>query len=812
MKTTLCCLFLLAAMPMLRGQSVFPVRDSGEARDRTYDVLHYRIEVSFDESQQKVMGKTTVTLVPLPDALDTVELDAEQMTIRKVSMRNGDSLHFVMKPKSVAICLPHPASFRDTVMLTIEHWCVPKRGLYFVQPDSSYPKTPWQIWTQGEDMDNHFWFPCYDFPNDFATVEVLATVRDRYVALSNGRLMHVRENKKEGTKTFYWKSSRPMVSYLVMLAIGEYAVLKDSLGKLPVLYYAYPDQVEDARYCFRETPDMIRVFSGKIGFPYAWEKYAQVLLHDFIEGGMENASATSLMDNYTVYGIRRRLDESPTSLIAHELAHQWWGDVVTCKDWRHLWLNEGFASYMDPIYFEERYGQDEFDLAMYNNQRSAIGTDKNQGRKPIVSVGSYGGNVYSRGSEVLHMLRSQIGDRLFWKSIHNYITDHQFTPVETNDFKRSVEEATGLNLYWFFDQWVYRTGYPVYIVSYKWNEGALQLSVAQGQRRDSLTTTFAAAVDIRVITPSANKVTRLQLFGPDTTVTIAADAKPQCVIFDDGNILLKELRFDKPQADWEFQAEHAPHAVDRMSAVIQLAEDTTANRPLALFGKIAGGDPFHAVRLEAVKAIAGTRAGAADPQVEQFLVVATRDAKSAVRAAAITGLKRFKSEATLAALRKGLQDSSYFVMTASLRALAVADSAHLLTWLPPFLSVPSSHDMVAGAALGLLVRADTVSGLEAARQRMFSGYEDGTRMVAMGIVGRAFDRVPGAEQMFLGLLHDRKRIVKLHAISILGQHGDAAALPALESLGAAGTDDIALSAQKNVERIKKRLEHTDAGK
>src|SRR5712692_7431324 len=279
MKLVRSLLILFIATRASLAQSVFPVRDDGEARNRTYDVLHYKIEVSFDEQKKMVMGKVTTTLVPFLPDFKTIEFDAEGMEIHHVTLA-GKDLKFDVQPKTLAIHLDKGYSFKDTLTVSIEYSCIPKKGMYFVQPDSGYPDKPWQIWSQGEDMDNHFWFPCYDFPNDKATSEVIATVQSKYTVLSNGKLVSVKENKKNGTKTFHWKESKPHASYLIMLAAGDYAVVKDKAGNLPVEYYVYPQQVEDAKVCLKLTPDMIKFFNEKIGFAYPWEKYAQVTIAD----------------------------------------------------------------------------------------------------------------------------------------------------------------------------------------------------------------------------------------------------------------------------------------------------------------------------------------------------------------------------------------------------------------------------------------------------------------------------------------------------------------------------------------------------
>jgi aminopeptidase N len=260
------------------AQSVFPVRDEGQARDKVYDVLHYVINVSIDDLQKEVTGTVTATLVPYLPECRVIEFDAEQMNIRRVMLR-GKSLSYEVRPKTLAIMFDHPYSFRDTLVLAIDYSCKPTKGLYFVQPDSAYPDKPWQVWSQGEDMDNHFWFPCYDFPNDRATTELIATVRSKYTVLSNGALVSTREDKKSGMTTFHWKERHPYVSYLVMIAVGEYTILRDTAGTLPLEYYVYPHHIADARICFSKTPEMrgrnTRRCSSKISSLEEWKTPAR---------------------------------------------------------------------------------------------------------------------------------------------------------------------------------------------------------------------------------------------------------------------------------------------------------------------------------------------------------------------------------------------------------------------------------------------------------------------------------------------------------------------------------------------------------
>jgi len=791
------------------AQALFPVRGNPEARDRSYDVLHYKIAVSFDEPRRTVHGTVMTTLVPFQTAFRTLEFDAEEMSIHTVSLRPGVHLPFVQTPKTISITLDRTYSLRDTLTVSLEYSCTPHKGLYFVQPDSGYPNKPRQIWTQGEDMDNHFWFPCYDFPNDHATSEVIATVSGDLTALSNGKLISVREDKKAGTRTFHWKQSKPHVSYLIMLAIGNYAVLRDSAGTVPLEYYVYPGREDDARACFRETPAMIRFFSRKIGFAYPWEKYAQALIHEFTVGGMENTSATNLADYATLFDARARIDNSPTSLIAHELAHQWWGDVVTCKDWQHVWLNESFASYFDPLYHEETLGKDHFAFTMYEAQKAGINTDKALGRKPIVSAGSFTTNLYPRGASVLHMLRFQLGEELFWRAINHYITKHQFSSVETNDLKVAIEEATGQNLYWFFDQWMYRAGYPQFAVSSTWQDttGTLLLHVTQTQNLDSLTGIFRAPVDIEITESGGVSTHRVTISTRDTVFAFPAPTRPRMVIFDKGNWLLKELAWTKPIEEWIVQVEEAASPVDRILALEHLVTIDDSARILPVVARRALTDSFWAVRQEAVQVLGMVSGGFAPSRsaAREGLLRAAQDPHPEVRGTAIAFLTDSGDVEMAGVLRKALQDSSYIIVSRALRALAKASPAEAKPVLLAHLDMPSHGDVIAAAALSALGDVDTIAARQEALTRMRYGYPSPVRGAALGILRRAAARGALSADVFLPLLQDRNVWLRNSAIAALGDSGGEHVLPSLDALASDAKNPSAAAAKRNAEKIRKRF-------
>ena len=812
MKTVSLFLLTLLLCRAGDGQHLLPIHDHGEGRSRLYHPVHYLIDIRLDEVRETVTGITTVTLTPYIDSLTEVVLDAEGMTFGKI--RAGkDSLAWSADSSTVTVKLSKPLMMKDTVKISLEYSCKPKEGMTFIKADSAYPERRWQIWSQGESTTNHFWFPCYDFPNEKSTSEVIVTVNAKFSALSNGKLIDVRENRKEGTRTFHWKESKPHPSYLVMVAAGEYTILHDKAGKLPLEYWVYPDDTLNARIAFHETPAMIRFFNEKIGFDYPWEKYGQILCQDHF-GGMENTSATTLADGWAVTDRRARIDDLPTSLIAHELAHQWWGDAVTCRDWRHLWLNESFASYFDPLYEEFSLGRDEFDYTMSENQQAGINSDTSRGRKPVVSEDSYGTNIYPRGAAILHMLRFVLGDQLFWKSIHQYITDNQFKSAETNDLKNAIEKATGQNLYWFFDEWLYKAGHPVFDVSYRWNDSSrsISLSVRQTQTVDSLTPVFRTPVDVEVTTPEGSVTHRLNILTRDTVFTLNASSRPLMVVFDKGNWLLKEISFSKPDEEWRYQALHAGHNIARLNALRGIARAKENGKFVQVFTEAMTSDPFWANRREAVNLSEKLHADGEEDRaaLKTALLRASADVKSAVRAAAVARLGSFTGSDVRTAVTAALEDSSYAVMQSALRSLAKIDSAASLPVLKRYLSYPSLRDRIAGTALSTIGSADSTEAFTLALGYAKYGQPIAMRQAALGILRKYGKNRPETLPLLHSMVRDNVRQLRFWVFFTLGAIGNESTIPVLEQIAGDKDDPLHESADNAVKQIKKRLEEKQA--
>ena len=409
---------------------------------------------------------------------------------------SGDTLSYSLADGKLSIELGRSLSAGEEETVNVEFSGSPRRGLYFIGPDEAYPDKRLEAWTQGEDEDSRHWFPCYDYPNEMATSEMHVTVREPFIAIANGELRGVEAGPAPGTRTFHFFQAQPHVTYLTSVVAGEFAEFRDEWNGIPVQYYVPQGREDDGRELFKNTPAMMSLFSDLTGVPYPYAKYSQVVVQDFIFGGMENVSATTVTEN-VLYDRRARLDADGEYLVAHELAHQWFGDLLTTRDWSHAWLNEGFATFFEMVWFAHDRGQDEFLFHLRSEFDNYIG-ESGKYQRPIVTnvynapMDLFDRHLYEKGGIVLNMLRHLLGDDLFWKAIRHYVATRRGHNVVTPDLQRAIEDATGRNLDWFFDQWVYGAGHPTLTGSYAWDDktSSAKLSLKQTQTGDKVTEVF----------------------------------------------------------------------------------------------------------------------------------------------------------------------------------------------------------------------------------------------------------------------------------------------------------------------------------
>ncbi|PYP38391.1 MAG: hypothetical protein DMD48_09755 [Gemmatimonadetes bacterium] len=700
----------------LAGQSnVERMANDHYTRSHDYDLIHQRIEVSrFDWDSTSFDGKVATTLVSRRAGLDSVILDAgAKLVISRVSGgggAGGATLRTARHGDTLVVYLVRPIGFGDTVRFTVTYHGVVEsgHGLTFIDSEGR-PHRPRQIWSQGEDHDNHYWFPTYDFPNDKMTWEVVATVPKGMMAVSNGRLISD-ATARDGSRTLDWLQDKPSATYLVSLVVAPLVKIHDTWRTVPVDYYVYHEDSALARPLFKITPDMIDTYSRLTGINYPWAKYAQTTVADFF-GGMENVSATTLVD--WLPGPRDYQDRPwyPWILIPHELSHQWFGDYVTTENWANMWLNEGFAEFMPGQYWEQKAGAhlaedyylDEYDQFMQIDH---------QRRMPLASLGS--NNIYPKGALVLRMLKQYLGDQRFWASVHRYLVDHAFDNATTDDVRQAVLDATGENVDWFWDEWIYQAGYPEFTVSAKYDSSASTVSlVVQQTQQDSskadstglrFTTpaVFRMPVTVRVGTASGDVTARAQLSQrQDTIVVRDVKSAPTMVIFDDGNAILKQLSFDQPTAWLATQLQRDPDLWNRHWVIAQLSQRPTEPAAAAAVVQAATGADYFLTRAGAATALAAFPPATALPALQTAL----KDTSAQVRAAVVEALGELGgAQAATLARQAWTSDSSDAVRAAAVTAMALTDSAGRRSVILRALRTPSYRDAIQNAAYRVIAR------------------------------------------------------------------------------------------------------------
>jgi aminopeptidase N len=667
-------------------------------RSRTCDFIHYRVSLTFDLDAKVFWGENRITLTPFADGLDRCELDAEEIIIETALDETGRELYFERSETGVVIALPRTLSYGDTLDFTVVYRGEnPQEGFFFDDESDDHPQ---MVSTDSWPDEAHHWIPCYDYPNDKVTHELIVTVPQGNRVLSNGRLVGITEDEAAGTVTWHWSQDLPHSTYLFMLAIGPFTVIEDSLGDLPVNYWVYPEDAEDARWIFDKTPRMIAFFSELFDYPYPWAKYDQVTT-PHVGGGAEATSAT-ILGHGVIHDRRAEQDFSWERVIAHEIAHQWWGDLITLREWSHTWLNESFGTYSDYLWTRHESGEDEGAWALLGKKNQYLREARTRYVRPIVfnryerPHDNFDSHTYPKGACILHQLRHILGDELFFRALSVFLHEHAFEPVDTYDLMKTVKEVTGRNMDWFFEQFVFKPGHPVLEVSSGWDAatGEIRLHVAQVQDREHGVPIYRVPVQIGIVTPSGKRVETVWLSHEQDSFIFPSREKPLLVRFDEGNWLLKEWTYEKSEEELLYQARH-DDVIGREWAVRELGRSGSSVRVAEELATIAQADPFWAVRLAALEAIA-----AVDPQesIELFRTAAA-DASSRVRRAAIRILGAVDDPALAEFFRERFTaDDSYQVQAEALRAIGQTGDRSQLDFLRQASEMPSHRDVIRRAA------------------------------------------------------------------------------------------------------------------
>jgi aminopeptidase N len=713
-------------------------------RSRDYDMRHIALDLKFDWEKEQTFGIAAITLAPLTPNFQTVNLDAGAMQINSVKSGGKDLKFNYDEPNTnLTINLDRVYKIGETLILTIDYRTKggvventlgfgAGGGLKFIKPDSENPNRRKQIWSQGQSDYNRFWFPGYDSPNDFATNELTATVEKPLFVMSNGKLIERKDNKN-GTETFHWKMDTPHANYLTSIVVGEYAEIKGDYAGIPVSTYIFPNELKDGAISVKKLPEMVKFFSEKTGVKYPYIKYAQTMAEGF-GGGMENISATTMTPTM-IHDERELLDNDSESLQSHELAHQWFGDFVTTREWSDIWLNESFATYMQALWDENSKGHEYFLYSdVRSNQQQYLQTWNEGTRRPIVTKyytnadALFDTYAYPRGGAVLHILRKHLGDELFFKSLNHYLTKNANSPVQTEQLRIAIEETTGQSMDWFFDQWLYKMGHPIFEVTNNYDDSTkkLTLNVKQTQRIDPLNEYpqaefFQAKVDVEI----DGKVQQVWLKPQAENIfTFDALVKPQLVNFDYEGTLIKELKFDKSIDELVYQFKNDKDVLGRVWAMNQLvprwkskdSSDADKAKILAALNQAITSEPVWLVKRDVIQAVTQTQdnpnapnavAANFDAATIKALTTAAKDANANIRAAAISGLGFTRDAKYADTYTAALNDRSYGVIDAATIALARTKDARTYDALVKLTETSSWKDHLRIAGLnGLAVLGD----------------------------------------------------------------------------------------------------------
>ncbi len=742
------------------------------APDQNFDAEHILLELDIDFAREVMSGKCTSTVSAINDRAREVKFHAAQMKVLSVNDGLGVKLNFTHKGEHLSVHLPRALKESERADVVIRYRVSkPQAGLYFIKPDSHYPRKAVQLWTHAETEEARYWFPCFDAPHDKATTEMIVSVPKNFFALSNGALLSV--NERGPKKTFHWRQAVAHSPYLVTLVAGKFSEIADEWSGIPIQYYCEPGREEDTRRAFGKTPKMVKFFSESIGVKYPYEKYAQIAVSDFIMGGMEHTTATTQTDR-VLMDARAYPEFTADWLVSHELAHQWFCDLLTCKEWSHAWLNESFATYFEALFTEHDLGQDEFEYEMADKLRLYLDEDRKVYRRPIVTNmyrhpdDLFDRHLYEKGSLVLHMLRRDLGDNLFWKSIRRYVETFQGRAVETNDLIAAIQDATGRNMRKFFDQWVYGPGHPDYTVHYWWDDKKRRAHVRVSQKPVDGGKYFHVRMPIEFVTASGTKRFTETLDGKHHEYKYFFREEPLDFRFDPEHTYLKTAEISKPHRMWLKQLASDPHTVGRIDAARGVSKIKTEESVRAL-GQAFSREKFWGASREIALCLGGMEMD----ESRKFLLRSLNVRHPKVRRAVAEALGNFTDRETAKALKDLFnRDKSYFVAAESLQSLAAISPSDARDSVRKALKMESWNDTFRAAAVSTLSKHFSGETVRLAREYVRYGYQPSTRGAAVQVLSKGARAYPELFKDLYELTNDKQTRIKYAAITALGNTRD----------------------------------------
>jgi len=760
------------------------------APSRQVDIGHLAIDVTPDFKARKVAGKATLNFKPIAKPLAELKLDGVDLLVSSVESTER-LLGWQATDKHVIVTFAEAVAPDKETTVTVHYSAVPQKGLYFRTPEMGYPATDSHLWTQGEPLEARHWFPSFDAPNEKFTSEVTCRVPEGMVVISNGKRMSEEKDAATGLVAVRWLQDKPHVNYLIALCAGYFKKVEDKHRDIPMAFWTPASQIAQAQSSFRDTKDMMEFFEKEIGVNYPWAKYDQVCVEDFGWGGMENTTITILNDRTLFTEASENLRDS-TGLVAHELAHQWFGDYVTCKDWSHLWLNEGFATYYDALYQGHKHGRDQFLYQMLGNARGVLNQPNDTNaivRRDFNNPEEqFGFHAYPKGSWILHMLRSQLGDDLYRRIVKTYLERHAFGSVATEDLNRIIEELSGRSFDQFFNQYVYHAHHPELNISYSWDERTklAKLSVQQVQKLSDDVLLFNVPLPVRFKGKSGAVIERtLEVKDKSEDFYIPLAEAPEIVRIDPNVTLLAKITFNPPTAMLHAMLADRADMPGRLLAVEQLSGKKDA---LAKLKDALNKDSFYGVRLAAAQSIRAMQTG----EALEALIASTKQSDARVRRDVVSAIGGFYRETSYAALTKMLkEEKNPDIQATALTAIGSYAKPEVRDEILKALGSTSYRNGLADAAINAIrAQADAsyITPLLNVLQQREAAFTSGgfaRGLDTLARLGANEDKKDATREFLLKHLNSAKQRVQLAAIAALGTLGDEKAIGPLEKLAAA---------------------------
>ena len=796
------CVFLLCVAGMALAERQY-------APDREADVLHITIDVTPNFKTRTVAGTATIKFAPISKPLIEFRLDAVDLVVSSVTS-SAKIEGYSVTDKAITITFEPAVPVGAETTVTVVYEAEPKGGLYFRTPEMGYPEEDTHLFTQGESHSAPHWYPNYDYPNEQSTSEVICRVPKDMTVLSNGRLVSEEIDSENGLKAVTWYQEKPHVNYLIALVAGKLKKIESKYKDIPIAFYTPASLIEYAQNSFKDTADMLEYYEKEIGVPYPWDKYDQAVAMDFVAGGMENTTLTILTEG-TLHTDETENIRSSQGLVAHELVHQWFGDYVTCKDWSHLWLNEGFAVYYEMLYDGYKNGRNSMLTGLYGTASYLLSNRPEH--KPIVyrsynrADEQFDYRAYGKGGWVLHMLRTELGEEMFRKCVKTYLERHALSSVVTEDFRSVIEELTGRSYDRFFDQWIYHGRHPDLTVGYNWSEKdkLAKISVEQTHDVTEKIMLFHFRTKVRFMIADELIDREIVVNSKQHDFYFRLPDEPNIVRFDPDYGLLANIKFEKPTAMLYEQLENQDDVIGQLRALdaLKKKKDKKAVEKLKV---VLNNDPFYAVRRNASSALREIHTNEAFEALTDSLVQA--DAR--VRQQVVRDVSNFYRSETLELLKRTLRkEKNPAILEVAIRNLGLYHHKSTRRLLLKYLQSVSYRNELATAAIEAIRMLDEpffIVPLQRAldeREMDFRSWSFTRGLNTLAHISRNEDDKTKVRNFLASYVNHPKDRIQAGAIGALGTLGDPKAIPIVETFSNGEPDDYI---ERSAERALKQLQ------